>query len=483
MAKEKKVIRYNKHFGVSVEAFESKGVFNAFVGQDSKFHIDPLLLRGSDIPEFRNAYEDFLNYFRAFVPLVRHVSRPDTSDRFFNQMVKRFTFPELQYTGLGFSKDNARGNGISGHLSLQLATSAYEIIRAGHEDPEIFALMPLIEDQIGQDRISDMTIAILRRHFLAYTQRISEELGLEVKQYPLTYDEIYRVPFLGKNAVHFIPKAFLNDLFIATSFEDISDASDYNDRLKARIAKIIGITWRDYEKFTKADWKRIILEEDVCYAAAIDYYKSIKGVSYNFDLDRHDKYLDLKFAKLAFDNPIQFLTRIFKSPEEKVYNWTMTICEKFKRLIEDNRMSELVHRCRRTPDETDWQLLLYMVAEAYVDGAKINLDITRENNPGNGEVDFKFSQGTAKTIVEIKRSGNKDLLHGYRTQLPAYMRAEQTDYGLFVVIFDDPSHVDDVKSKVDQVIKDMKDKGKQICPIIYVKGYSQPTASKPEYKL
>ena len=483
MSEERKTIRYNKFFGVSVEEFEARGVFNAFIDCDSKFHVDPLLLRGSKIPEFQDAYEAFLNYFRAFVPLVKHVNRPDMNDRFFKQMVKRFTFPELQYTGLGFSKGNAQGTGISGKLSIQLATSAYEIIKAGYEDPEIFALMPLIEDQIGQDRISDMTIAILRRQFLAYTQRISEELGLEVERYKLTYDEEYWVPYNGKNTFHFIPKVFLNDLFIATSFEDIGDAADYNERLKARLAQIIGVTWREYDKYTKADWKRIILNEEACYEAAIDYYKSIKGVSYNFDTDRHGKYWDLKFAKLAFDNPIQFLSNIFRSPGERIYKWTNAICDKFKHLIEDNRMSELLHRCQRTPDETDWQLLLYLVAEAYADGANLDLDITRENNPGNGEVDFKFSQGVAKTIVEIKRSGNQNLLHGYRVQLPAYMRAEQTEYGLFVVVFDAASHVDDIKKKLEEVIKDMEAKGEPTYPIIYIKGYHQSTASKPDYTL
>lgn len=481
--KDNKAIRYNKYFGISVEAFESLGVFNAFVDLDSAFHIDPLLLRECSIPEFQNAYEAFLDYFRAFVPLVKHVQRLDSSDRFFSQMIKRFTFPELQYTGLGFSKGNARGTGISGKLSVQLATSAYEIITAGYEDPEIFALMPLIEENIGQDRISDMTIAILRRQFLAYTQRISEELGVEVRRYRLTYEEEYFVPFIGNNTIHFIPKVFLNDLFVATSYEDIRDAADYNNRLKAKLAEIIGITWRECEKFTKEDWKRIILSDGACYKAAIDYYKSIRGVSYNFEDDRHCKCLDLKFAKLASDNPIQFLSKIFRSPEERVFEWTVAICEKYRHLIEDNRMSELVHRCKRRPDEIDWQLLLYMVADSYSDGAKINLDISRENNPGNGEVDFKFSKGSAKTIVEIKRSGNNDILHGYRVQLSAYMRAEHTEYGLFVVIIDDPSHEEDVKKRIEDVKEDMRNQGEPIYPIIYIKGYSQSSASKHGYKL
>lgn len=80
-------------------------------------------------------------------------------------MVNRFTFKEIPNTGLGFSKGNTKGRGISGALSIQLAHSAYTIINAGLEDPEIFGLMQLIEDNMAADRISDMTIAILQKHF------------------------------------------------------------------------------------------------------------------------------------------------------------------------------------------------------------------------------------------------------------------------------------------------------------------------------
>lgn len=477
-------IRYSRYFKISAKEFERNKVFNAFIDQDSKFHVDPLLLRGSKIPEFQDAYEAFLNYFRAFVPLVKHVSRPDTSDRFFNQMVNRFTFPELQYTGLGYSEGHSRGTGISGKLSIQLAKSAYEIIKAGYEDPEIFALMPLIEDNIGPDRISDMTIAILRKQFLAYTQRIAAEMELQVQRYQLTYDEYYNVPIYEGDVIHFVPKGFLNDLPIATSFDEVADAANYNDRLKSRIAQVIGVAWNEYSKYSKSDWKQIILGERVCYDAAIDYYKSLKGVPYNFDSDRHDKCLDLKFAKVACDNPIQFLTGLFKSQADKVYDCTMKICEEFKHLIEENRMSELVLRCKRTPDETDWQLLLYMIADAYIEGSGINMKVSREANPGTGEEDFLFSQGKdAQTVIEIKRSGNKDILHGYREQLPAYIRSERADHGIFIVILDSADDEDVIKEKLEDVQKDMIKNGETTFPIIYVKGYHQPSASNPMYKL
>ena len=477
-------IRYSRHFKIKPQALEELGVFNAFIDEDSKFHVDPLLLRGSNIPEFKDAYEDFLNYFRCFVPLVKHVEKPTMADPFFSKMVDRFTFPELQYTGLGFSKGHSHGTGISGKLSRQLAKSAYDIIKAGYEDPEIFALMPLIEDNIGQDRISDMTIAILRKHFLAYTQRISGELGIKTDRCRFRYDEYFDVPYLGRDTIHFIPSDFLNDLFVATSFEDISDACDYNDRLKAKLAEIIGAAWQDYSQYSKSDWKDIILKDQECYKAAIDYYKSIKGVSYNFDADKHDKCLDLKFMKLAYENPIKFLANKFKSPQERVFKWTKSICEEFRHLVEENRMSELVHRLTRKPDETDWQLILYMIAEAYIEGAGINIKVTREANPGTGEEDFLFSQGKdAQTVIEIKRSGNKDLLHGYRMQLPSYIRADKADHGIFIVIIDDPSHEASVKQQLEDLKKDMEEKGEATYPIIYVKGYHQPSASDPNYTL
>ena len=159
--------------------------------RDSLLHIDPLLLKGSEIPEFKNAYAEFFNYFKLFVPLVKASKAENLQDHFFRQIVNRFTFREIPNTGLGFSKGNTRGRGISGAISVQLAHSAYTIINAGLEDPEIFGLMQLLEDNIAADRISDMTIAILQKQFLEYTQRIALEMGLPTHPYVFEYGVIF----------------------------------------------------------------------------------------------------------------------------------------------------------------------------------------------------------------------------------------------------------------------------------------------------
>lgn len=49
-------LTYSKYFKVKHRDFLQKGVYNASLDQDSLLHIDPLLLKGSAIPEFTNAY-------------------------------------------------------------------------------------------------------------------------------------------------------------------------------------------------------------------------------------------------------------------------------------------------------------------------------------------------------------------------------------------------------------------------------------------
>ena len=112
----------------------------------------------------------------------------------------------------------------------------------------------------------------------------------------------------------------------------------------------------------------------------------------------------------------------------------------------------------------------------------LDLAITREDNPGVGEIDFHITKGSkANTVIEIKRSINENLLHGYRTQLSAYMKAERAQSGIFMVIME-KDNIDEVKRKIAEVQKDMKDKGEYIPEVIYINGMKQHSASNRSYK-
>lgn len=473
-------LTYSRFFKVKHKDFLQKGVYNAFLDQDSLLHIDPLLLKGSEIPEFKNAYTEFFDYFKLFIPLVKASKADNLQDNFFKKMVNRFTFKEIPNTGLGFSKGNARGRGISGALSIQLAHSAYAIINAGLEDPEIFGLMQLIEDNMAADRISDMTIAILQKRFLEYTQRIAMEMRLTTHPYIFEYGVVYQIPFYKGKPIHFIPESFLANLPVARDFEDIDSVCNYNNRLKRKIAELIGVNWAEYKNYKKSDWKNLIVGNKDCYEAAIIFYKSLNAVSYDFIADNKNQYRDVLLQELLDEIPFQQPTE-YADEEDKVYKLTLAMCHQFKHLVEHNRLSELFYRNNRTPDETDWQLLLYTVADTYKIAGNLDLAITREDNPGVGEIDFHITKGSkANTVIEIKCSTNENLVHGYRTQLPAYMKAERAQSGIFMVIME-KDNIDEIKRKIGEVQKDMEDKGEYLPEIVYINGQRQYSASNRNY--
>jgi len=420
-------------------------VYNGALDQDYELHIDPLLLKTCDIQEFEGAYEEFIAYFKRFVTLAPFVKAHNASDRYYRQILRGFYFPERANTGLGYSKGSTKGKGISGALSLQLTKSAIEIIDAGFKDPEVFALLPLFEDNIGADRISDMTIAILFHRFVRYTHRVTSELGINAKGFRMD-GRLYGLPEYKKRPIIFIPMAILTDLPKAYGFDDIDRVCNYNRRLRNRIAQEIGLTWEEYSHMKKKEWKKLLLDNPMYLQGALEAYKKLVGVGYDFGEDYGNKYTDALLNEVVDDYPLDLLA-LLTGPKGSIYDVTLAIVKQFKSLVENNYMWKIFNRRGRTPDETDWQLYMFSIADTYIKASEADIDVTRENNPGVGELDFKFSHGAkGKTVVEIKRSGNENLLHGYVKQLPLYMKAEGAEDGIFVIVREDEKADDTIQS-------------------------------------
>lgn len=87
----------------------------------------------------------------------------------------------------------------------------------------------------------------------------------------------------------------------------------------------------------------------------------------------------------------------------------------------------------RLREEVFAQRLFFAIADTY---CKANdVDLSREPNAGNGPVDFKLSSGyEGRVLVEVKKSTNSDLLHGFETQLPAYEKSEATHESIYLIV-------------------------------------------------
>jgi len=469
-------ITYSTYLQISHKALIAKGVYNAALDQDYQLHVDPLLLKKSGVPEFEGAYDKFIEYFNQFVTLVPFVKSRSLSDRFYRQMFNAFRFPERANTGLGYSKRSTHGRGINGDLSIQLTNSAIEIINAGLKDPAVFALLPLFEDNIGADRISDMTISILYEHFLRYTHRLASELCVVTDK--IEYNKtLYRLPVYKGRPIIFIPMSILTDLPIARDYDEIDRVCDYNRKLKKEIATQIGLSWYQCSKMKKNDWKRLLLKNTQIFINTIDTYKHLEGVPYDFNEDKKDKYIAARLTDLAIDQPLE-LSQVLTDSPSSILDVSRTIINQFKSLVENNYMWKIFNRRGRKPDETDWQLYIYSIADTYIKAANVDIDVTRENNTGVGAIDFKFSHGRqGKTIVEVKRSGNVNLLHGYVEQLPKYIRSETAEYGIFVIIKEDDRDEESIRA-VYEASSAMQLRGEYAPEIVLIDARVKSTASK-----
>ena len=165
-----------------------------------------------------------------------------------------------------------------------------------------------------------------------------------------------------------------------------------------------------------------------------------------------------------------------QTPEE-LLAITLEICNAYKSLIENNRMYKLLYNDNGIPkDETAAQLLFYTVAQGYC--KQHDVDLNRECDPGIGELDFKLSVGnTSKVVIEMKLSTNSKLLHGFEKQLPAYLRAEETKYGICLIL---QMNIDEEPQlgKVKALYETIKDQPDNTLYLICVDATPKPSASQ-----
>lgn len=466
---------YSEYFKISHVELVEAGVFDGFTEQDALLHVDPMLLKNCTIPEFEKAYQKFLDYFNEIVTLTSGMSNPSIRQRCFREIWSKMQFPEVVSTGLGYSKSNAKGSGISGKLARQLANSCIEIIEAGIKDPAFFTLLPFIEEGIGADRISDMTIDILLEEFLLFTQRVAQEKGILNRN--LRYKNVnYKVPFINDNPYLLIPQSLLAYLPIARDYDDIDKVCDYNRELRRKVCKAIGINMADFDKMKKSQRKEAILARGALLNDLLTYCKNLDVLGYDFTNDDLLLYADLRMGDLVKNQPVTF-EKFLTTDGIDVYGVAKEIIIQYKIMIEENHMYWLLYNDNHEfRGEKAAQLLFYMMAYFYCSANDI--DLSRECDPGVGELDFKLSNGFSKKIViEMKKASSSSLISGYTKQLPAYERAERTEKGFYIVIKDKISAGRNI-SKLLSMRLQMSNRGISCPEIIVVDALEKKSASK-----
>ena len=259
---------------------EELGVFNSIMTKDSHFFINILRLRDAKTPEFSKAYNHFNGFFENIVKLLD--ASNTKGDKLYKTALNHFNFSGLNCINLGFS-ESGKDVGFGKVLSSKVISDAFDIIKAGSKQPEIFQLTSLFEDNVGPDRLSDMIATIIKPDIEEYTRRINRILKLDKEHYPhIEFDNEIAINPYKKCQLLYLPIEVLHELPIARSWDDIDRVITENEKIRAEINGVVALKWK---KMLSSEKKKYIKEEilmvpDKC-ERIIEGFKNEKIEVYN----------------------------------------------------------------------------------------------------------------------------------------------------------------------------------------------------------
>ena len=286
----------------------------------------------------------------------------------------------------------------------------------------------------------------------------------------------YSVPYINNKPYLLMPQELLGHLPIARDRDEIDEVCNYNRELRRKVCRAIGISMADFESMRKSRRKEVILAHTALLNELLNYCKDLDVLGYNFKSDDLLLYADIKMSELVYSQPMA-LAKYVKDDDVDVDGIAKEIIMQYKVMIEDNHMYWLLYNDNHQfRDEKAAQLLFYMMAHFYC--AANNIDLSRECDPGVGELDFKLSNGfTKKVLIEVKKASSGSLIAGYTKQLPAYEKAERTTSGYYLVIKDKPN-TDKSIERLQNTQLEMIHEGKHCAEIIVVDATEKKSASK-----
>ena len=433
------------------EKMHSWGVFDALLDVDSNFFLNIIRLKESTIPEFQEAYQRLNEYFSDIATLLDAADAPNRKDVMFRSARSKINFHEVNGINLGFSK-SGHGSGWGNEISNNFLADAYQIVKKGSKQPEIFHLASLFEEGVGPDLLSDMIASIIKPQIKKYTLRVMAELGITRDKYSQRqfYNSGLAYNPMKKTAILLLPTEILHKLPIARDWNDIDRVVFENECIRREISREIGEQWTKWASADKKHYLKnhIFMDPDVC-SRVIEGYR-------NKTLDRYDPKEDTEYLAQCLLSSIKqtgAFNQTHKYPSS--IEGARAIINIFKEWVENNRGWAIIQDAPTQKLEKAVQRFMHLGAKYYVE--KNDLDISCEADEGRGPVDIKLSRGTDKTVAEIKLSSNSQYLHGFETQIREYGLAERTRNLIYVFVdIGNPGRRQKIKSLHDEVLQSGK---------------------------
>lgn len=454
-------VLFSRKFDIPKRKLEELGVFDVFLDEDSPFFINIKLLQNCTIPEFTGSYERVNNRFREIGMLLKSAT---PGGKLYRAAFNKLNFSEVNGINLGFA-EGKHGAGFGSQLRGQIIKDAYEIIQNGCDQPELFHLVSLFEDNVGPDRLSDMVARIIYPDIVAFTKRVLVEFGITPENYPKYHfqDGLVGNPY-KKYYLLLLPESILHELPIARCWDDISRVCAENNAIRAEINEMVSEEWRKMTTAARKEYLREQVFKNPNKAERIlEAYKA--ATTDDYCIYRNPEYL------------AGYLTNTYSMPvstSDNSYDAAIDIVENFKQWVEYHRGSTIINGKGQKLTEKGVQILIHAVAQMFCNA--FNWDFSPETDNGRGPVDFKVSRGIDKTVIEVKLTSNQECEHGLEVQIEEYARAENTNNKIYLLV-DTGNRSDRVQAVVNKR-KEMEIKGLSPATVIIIDAIPKASASK-----
>lgn len=476
MGKIKNPLQFSHHFGVTHARLNALGVLDPTLNVDAKLFIDPLLFKASKHSEMREADGAYKKFFADVIKLL--VAAKAENDIAWRAAYKKLLFREIKGTCLGYGAASIHGRGPGPKLARRLTATAKEIVDLGIRDPDLFISLPLLEEDVGPDLISDMATSIILANLVRFNERVQGALKVPREKFEFNgLDASLAVNPLAtpRTPVLLVPKDVLRDLPIANDWDDVCRAAQETAELRSKVNRLIGEIWEAKTRKDKKVIREHVLASHEAFNTLLQTIHQTVPSSYDFDSDPEGLLVWRRIHEtVAKEFPLSL-----KAPKSLDLNQAdevvSQIIAQFQHLIEKRGLSkELWHDGKRRKEKSV-QRLFFAVADSYCKAN--NLDISPEVDTGTGEIDFKFSHGYAcRVLVEIKLSDNPKVIGGYERQLETYKKAEHTMRATYVVI-----DVGKMGKKDKELLKlqgTRKKEGLPASEVVFIDGFVKASASK-----
>ena len=454
---------FSERFQISSELLKEYGAVDISLVCDIPLFIDPMLIFNSEKEIYKNLHKSIIRYFHFLYTKAEQGLTMKEVSAWFN-------FSEVPNNWLGYSLVGNKGLALGKEYAKFLYENiAFAINTHGISKSKHIEKVMLLYDGSGKDKISDLTVNLIKGFLCEYTENFAlqylDERFLEKfpvdkayfnyetesfvsKEYCLPYvlDEKGRKEYVLLTPYDILreDEPSINKKDFYESHERIRSAIE-NDILRTYVNNYIGLAVRQYEEMQRGKRRSIReksirkIEKDAFkelvreYPELYDYYIRLRETDVDKIRSQSLAELNEQIEKLCVAS--QNIISLFKNLNYQT-NEQLTAREEakarlrfFKHIIEDcDGYKNLYTDGKQIAKENDLQRLFRFVWY----GTSYKVDA--EPNNGRGQADFIVSMGqNNQNIVEFKLASNSTLSHVF-TQVKIYEAANCTD-GSLIAIF------------------------------------------------